>query len=131
MLEVRNLTKRYRGVVGVENVSFTLAPGEILGYVGPNGSGKSTTVKMLTGLLEPTGGEILYRGSDIQADPLPYKRRLGYVPEEPHLYTHLTGLEYLVLVGSLRGIERKPLDRKVLALLELFELHDSLSLIHI
>ena len=125
MLEVRNLTKRYRGIPAVADVSFQLRPGEILGYVGPNGSGKSTTVKMLTGLLEPSEGQILFNGHDIRHDLTRFKRRLGYVPEEPHLYTHLTGLEYLTLVGRLRGLEVRELARKAENLLALFDLADS------
>jgi ABC-2 type transport system ATP-binding protein len=125
VLEVRSLTKRYRGVRAVEDVSFTVRPGEILGYVGPNGSGKSTTVKMLTGLLEPTSGDIYFHGKPIRHDVVAYKRRLGYVPEEPHLYPHLSGLEYLTLVGRLRGIEPTVIARKANDLLELFDLRES------
>ena len=83
MLEAVHLTKIYAGIPAVESVSFTIAPGEILGYLGPNGSGKSTTVKMLTGLLQPTRGEILLDGQALAKDPVAYKLRLGYVPEEP------------------------------------------------
>jgi ABC-2 type transport system ATP-binding protein len=125
VLEVRGLTKRYRGVPAVADLNFTLAAGEILGYVGPNGSGKSTTVKMLTGLLDPSEGRILFRGRDVREDPVGFKRQIGYVPEEPHLYTHLSGLEYLTLVGRLRGIEARALDRKTAELLALFDLRDS------
>ena len=78
MLEVRHLTKRYRGIPAVSDVSFQLERGEILGYVGPNGSGKSTTVKMLTGLLEPTAGQILFAGRPIGDDLVGFKRRLGF-----------------------------------------------------
>lgn len=125
MLEVRELSKRYRGVTALDRVNFTLEPGQILGYVGPNGSGKSTTVKMLTGLLEPTAGEILFRGHDVQRDLVGYKRRLGYVPEEPHLYPHLSATEYLTLVGRLRGMESGELARKAKELLTLFDLRES------
>src|ERR1051325_11654249 len=100
MLETRNLTKRYRGIPTVEGLSFQIQPGEILGYVGPNGAGKSTTVKMIIGLLEPNEGQILFRGRSI-LDGLPdFQRRLGYVPEEPHLSPHLSGHEYLMLGGA-------------------------------
>jgi ABC-2 type transport system ATP-binding protein len=125
VLEVRHLTKCYRGIPAVADVNFQLQRGEILGYVGPNGSGKSTTVKMLTGLLEPTAGQIVFAGRPISDDLTGFKRRLGYVPEEPHLYTHLSGLEYLTLVGRLRGMQARPLAQKAEELLSLFDLSDS------
>jgi ABC-2 type transport system ATP-binding protein len=120
MLEVRNLTKRFRGIPAVENVSFTLRPGEILGYAGPNGSGKSTTIKMITGLLDPSEGAILFRGADVRRDLAGFKRCVGYIPEEPHLYAHLSGLEYLTLIGRLRGMNARVLERKAGDLLALF-----------
>ena len=125
MLEARGLTKQFGGVTVVRNVSFSIARGEILGYLGPNGSGKSTTIKMIVGLLEPTTGTIHFDGLDTAADPVAFKSRLGYVPEEPHLYTHLTSLEYLMLVGRLRGLETERIARKSRELLRLFELDDA------
>ncbi|HXK02636.1 MAG TPA: ABC transporter ATP-binding protein [Verrucomicrobiae bacterium] len=119
MLEVRQLTKLYNGIPAVDRVSFTIRPGEILGYLGPNGAGKSTTVKMLIGLLEPTSGHIEFHGQDIRRDLKAYQRRVGYVPEEPHLYPHLSGREYLQLVGRLRGMPRLTLDPKMDELLRL------------
>src|SRR3954452_14215229 len=104
MLETRALTKSFAGIPAVKNVNFQLHPGQVLGYLGPNGSGKSTTVKMITGLMEPTSGEVLYCGRGIRNHLVEYKRSLGYVPEEAHLYSHLTGLEYLELIGSLREL---------------------------
>ena len=95
MLEIQELSKAFGRTYAVDRVSFVIRPGEILGYLGPNGSGKSTTVKMLTCLLEPTSGHILYDGRDIRQDPVAFKSLLGYVPEEPHLYPYLTGREYL------------------------------------
>src|ERR1039457_2330059 len=92
MLEVRHLTKLYVRRPAVDDVSFTIRPGEILGYLGPNGSGKSTTVKMLTGLLEPSRGVIFYQGSNIRQDLIGYKKSLGYVPEEP--YPSLNGMPF-------------------------------------
>ncbi len=125
MLEIRRLTKQFSGLTVVRDVSFSLARGEILGYLGPNGSGKSTTIKMIVGLLEPTSGSIHADGRNIEEDPVAFKRRLGYVPEEPHLYTHLTALEYLRLVGRLRELESKRVAAKSEELLRLFELHDA------
>jgi ABC-2 type transport system ATP-binding protein len=125
MLEVRNLTKCYSRIPVVNDVSFTIQPGEILGYLGPNGSGKSTTVKILTGLLDPTEGEVFYKGRSIHEDMVAFKRIVGYVPEEAHLYLHLSGREYLQLVGRLRGLERGVLDEKADALLKLLGLEES------
>jgi ABC-2 type transport system ATP-binding protein len=125
VLELKELTKLYRGLPGVRNVSLKLSPGEILGYIGPNGSGKSTTIKMLTGLIDPTSGQILYHGKDATKDFAAFKRHVGYIPEEPHLYTHLSGLEYLTLVGRLRGLEARLLARKADAFLSLLDLHES------
>ncbi len=123
MLEIRNLTKRYNGIPAVNDVSFTVQPGEILGYLGPNGSGKSTTANMLAGLLEPSMGHIYWNGLDIREHGIDYKRRLGYVPEEPYIYAHLSGLEYLQLVGRLRGLGEDPLKRKAEELLRLLGLY--------
>ena len=122
MLEVRQLTKLYTGIPAVNRVSFSIKPGEILGYLGPNGAGKSTTVKMLIGLLEPTSGHIEFHGQEIRHDLKAYQRRIGYVPEEAHLYPHLSGREYLQLVGRLRGIERRTLEPKMDELLRLIGL---------
>ncbi|HEV3510580.1 MAG TPA: ABC transporter ATP-binding protein [Candidatus Sulfotelmatobacter sp.] len=123
MLEAVHLAKRYSSIPAVQDLSFTLRPGQVLGCLGPNGSGKSTTVKMLTGLLEPTRGTVLFDGRNIQEDLAGYRARLGYVPEEPNLYPYLTGWEYLELVGTLRGMGRGDLYVKIDSLLELFSLH--------
>jgi ABC-2 type transport system ATP-binding protein len=122
MLEVRGLTKRYSGIPVVQNVNFVIRPGEILGYLGPNGAGKSTTVKMLTGLIEPSEGEILFHGENVVRDMKGFQRRMGYVAEEAHLYPHLTGREYLQLAGRLRGLRRNVLDPRMDELLRLFGL---------
>jgi ABC-2 type transport system ATP-binding protein len=122
MLEARELTKSFSSIPAVKDVTFRVEPGQILGYLGPNGSGKSTTVKMLTGLMEPTRGVILFNGSTIRADLVAYKRKLGYVPEEANLYPHLTGLEYLELIGLLRGLEQGMLRRRIERFLDLFSL---------
>ena len=125
MLEVQNLSKRYRGIPAVNDVSFRIAPGEVVGYLGPNGSGKSTTVKISTGILEPSAGHVLFEGTDIQDDITKFRAALGYVPEEAHVYTHLSGLEYLQLVGRLRGIEERLLETRANRLLELLWLQSS------
>jgi len=124
MLEICNLSKRYNGIPAVQDVSFAIHPGEILGYVGPNGAGKSTTVKMIIGLLEPGDGQIRYQGRSILDDLPAFQSRIGYVPEEPHLYPHLSGREFLQLTGRLRGMSRGILESKIDEFLRLFQLWD-------
>ena len=122
MLEARSLTKSYSSVPALENVSFRTGPGEVLGYLGPNGSGKSTTVKILTGLLEPTSGSVFFNGRNIKDDLAGYKRLVGYVPEEANLYPFLSGFEYLQLVGRLRGLSETLILRRAGAMLEMFSM---------
>lgn len=123
MFEVRNLCKRYLGIPALDHVSFIARPGEVTGYLGANGSGKSTTMKLATGLIEPTSGEILFAGRPIKENPTAYRQRIGYVPEEPHLYTHLSGLEYLVMVAQLRDMDRHSANERIHGLLRLFGMH--------
>jgi len=123
MLELRHIHKRYSSIPAVHDVSFTARPGEVTGYLGANGSGKSTTMKMIVGLIAASTGEILFNGIPIQEDPIQYKMRIGYVPEEPYLYSHLTGLEYLVMVGQLRNLAARPAAECIDELLRLFGIH--------
>jgi ABC-2 type transport system ATP-binding protein len=122
MLEAKGLSKFYGSVPAVQNVTFSLEPGQILGYLGPNGSGKSTTVKVLTGLLEPSRGQVTYDGEDIHKDPVAYRKRLGYVPEDANLYPYLTGEEYLDMIGTLRSMPVSQKTARINSLLELFSL---------
>lgn len=122
MLEARRLVKQYFGISAVNDVSFVVRPGEVVGYLGPNGSGKSTTARLITGLTDPTRGSVWFEGAGIASDPIGYRRRLGYVPEEAHLYPFLSGREYLQFVGRLRALPAALLDRKIGDLLELFGL---------
>lgn len=118
MLEVQNVSKSYRGITAVQDVSFTIGPGEIVGYIGPNGAGKSTTVKIVTGMIPPTAGRVLFGGRPIQDDLTQFRSLLGYLPEEAHVYTHLSGLEYLQLVGRLREMSEGLILRRATALLD-------------
>ncbi len=129
MLEARGLTKRYGGFLALDRVDFQVRRGEILGYLGPNGSGKSTTVNCVVGLIEPSAGSLWLDGRRMSDDPIACKRRIGYVAEEPYLYTHLTATEYLTLVGRLRGLPEPTLAAKVPALLRLLMLWDSRDLV--
>src|SRR4030042_4280979 len=122
MLELRGITKKYAIFPVVKDLSFTVQPGEILGYLGPNGAGKTTTIKMLAGLLEPTEGEILLDGKNIKKDMTAYKERVGEVPEHSEIYPHLSAQEYLLMVGRLRRLPEGPLREKIENLMTLFEL---------
>ena len=115
MLELRNVHKSYSSIPAVKGVTFTARGGEITGYFGANGSGKSTTMKMITGLIKPSSGEICFRGSPIREDLLAFRQRLGYVPEEPHPYTHLSGMEYLEMVAQLRDMDCQVASECILA----------------
>jgi ABC-2 type transport system ATP-binding protein len=123
-LEAHGLTKYYSAIPAVRGVSFHLRPGGVLGLLGPNGSGKSTTVSILAGLLEPSGGNVRFNGEDVRDDLLAYKAQIGYVPEEAVLYTYLSGPEYLSLVGSLRGLSPRTIEARTDGFLSLFGLED-------
>jgi ABC-2 type transport system ATP-binding protein len=116
------LSKDFSGVRVVRDVSFTLTPGQIVGYLGPNGSGKTTTARMLAGLIEPSFGRVEYGGRDIRDDLVGFRRQLGYIPEEPYLYSFLSGREYLQLMARLRELPETLLNPKIEGFLELFGL---------
>jgi len=125
LLEARHLVKRFHGITVIDDVSFVVRPGEVVGYLGPNGSGKTTTGRLLTGLVEPSSGVVLFDGRDVSADPIAYRRRLGYVPEEPMLYPFLSAREQLRLLGRLRELPDAQIERRMNALLDLFGLSDA------
>lgn len=125
MLELKGLSKSFRGIPAVEDVSFGIAGGEIVGFLGPNGAGKSTTVKIMTGMLRPNAGRVLFEGRDIREDLVAFRRAIGYVPEEAHLYSYMSGFEYLQLVGRLRGFSEALIEIKAARLLKLLHLESS------
>jgi ABC-2 type transport system ATP-binding protein len=125
MIEVLGLTKQYPGGEGVADLTFFVAPGELFVFLGPNGAGKSTTIKMLTGLLTPTGGQAIVAGKDVIREPLPLKRVIGYMAERPFLYEKLTGREFLHFVADVYGVPRGVRDRRARELLLAFELDSS------
>lgn len=122
MLELQHLSRSYRGIPAIRDVSFQVRPGEIVGFLGPNGAGKSTTVKIITGLLRPNDGRVLFEGRDIHADLLSWRATFGYIPEEAHLYAWMSAMEYLQLVGRLRGMSEGLIEEKATALLRLLDL---------
>jgi ABC-2 type transport system ATP-binding protein len=122
MLRVTGIAKTYGGVMALKDLSFTAAPGQVIGLLGPNGSGKSTTINILTGLIPATRGHVHWNGAEIHANLLHYQARLGYVPEEPRLYAYMSAPEYLALVGGLRDSPIALLRRRIDRYLELFGL---------
>jgi ABC-2 type transport system ATP-binding protein len=122
MLELQNLYRSFRGIPAIEDVSFRVAPGEIVGFLGPNGAGKSTTVKIVTGMLRPNNGHVLFEGQDVRKDMVAFRAAFGYVPEEAYLYDYLSALEYLQLVGRLRGLGEALIETKATRLLKLLHL---------
>ena len=110
MIEVQHLTKRYGRTTAVDDVSFTVQRGEILGFLGPNGAGKTTTMRVLTGYMPPSAGKAIVAGYDVFERPIEAKRRTGYLPETPPLYPDMTVRDYLTFVAKIKGVPRK--DRK-------------------
>ena len=113
MIEVQNLTKVYGGKTAVEDVSFKIRNGRIYGLLGPNGAGKSTTMNIIAGCLSPTEGTVLINGYDVCDQPLEAKRQIGYLPEQPPLFTDMTPAEYLTFVAEAKGVSDEIIDRQV------------------
>ncbi|HZS85235.1 MAG TPA: ABC transporter ATP-binding protein [Stellaceae bacterium] len=103
MIEVRNLAKRFGPIVAVDDVSFHMQRGEVLGFLGPNGAGKSTTMKMITGFLAPSSGTAIVCGADVTADPIAVKRKIGYLPEGAPAYPDMTPIAFLDFIARIRG----------------------------
>ena len=113
MIEVQGLTKRYGRTTAVEDLNFTVVKGEILGFLGPNGAGKTTTMRVLTGYLPPTLGKVTVAGYDVLAEPLEVKRRVGYLPETPPLYSDMRVQEMLGFAGRIKGVPRRQLKQRI------------------
>lgn len=107
MIEVKNLSKTYSSKTAVDDISFTVAAGEVVGLLGPNGAGKTTTMNMITGFTAPTSGTAELCGTDIWKEPVAAKKKLGYLPEQPPVYPEMTVGEYLQFVAELKGADKK------------------------
>ncbi len=121
---IENLTKRYGDLTALDNVSIKISSSQVFGLLGPNGAGKSTLLKTLVGILKPTSGTISVKGYDIVKDPEMAKRILGYLPENPSLYTGLTTQEFLEFVGKIRGVGDDRLGREISDALKSFSLEE-------
>ena len=124
VLEATHLTRTFGDFVAVDDATFNLQPGEIVGFLGPNGAGKTTTIKMLTGLLGPSSGAARVAGYDIVAQPLEAKARIGYVPDTPNLYGKLKASEYLRFVGQLYKVPPAQVEERMRPMLDMFDLTD-------
>lgn len=124
MIEVKNVTKKYGNFKAVDNISFKINEGEIVGLLGPNGAGKSTTMNMITGYIEPTEGEININGYDISKKPRKAKSQIGYMPEGVPLYSDLTVKEFVTYMAELKGVDRKTRKEKVEKIIEQTGLKD-------
>ena len=118
MIEVQHLTKTYGSVTAVDDISFRVEPGEIVGLLGPNGAGKTTTMRVLTGYIPATEGKALIAGFDVFEQPIDAKQRTGYLPETPPLYPEMTVREYLTFVARIKGVSRVDRERRVEASME-------------
>ena len=124
MIEVQHLTKRYGRVTAVDDVSFRVERGEILGFLGPNGAGKTTTIRILAGLSLPTSGVVTIDGADVTTNAVHTKSITGYVPDRPYLYEKLTGRELLQFVANLYGREWRDCEARALEMLRYFDIAD-------
>jgi len=122
MISLQQLTKRFGGQTAVDSISFEIPAGQIVGFLGPNGAGKSTTLKMLTGMLEPTSGTASICGFDLQRDTIEVKRRVGFVPESGAVFESLTGLEYLEMVAALYSIPEDAARARIRQFIAFFDL---------
>ncbi|VAX19711.1 Gliding motility-associated ABC transporter ATP-binding protein GldA [hydrothermal vent metagenome] len=124
MFQVENLTKRYGEITAVDNISFTIEPGEICGFLGPNGAGKTSTMRVLTGFMPPTEGRVTVAGFDVFKDPMEVKKRVGYLPETTPLYTDMRVAEYLDFVAEVKGLRGNAKIRKVADIMEVTRVTD-------
>ena len=113
MIEVQGLTKRYGRTVAVDDLTFSVRKGEILGFLGPNGAGKTTTMRVLTGFIPPTVGKVTVAGFDVMKEPLEVKKRIGYLPETPPLYTDMRVHEMLMFAGRIKGVPSNELKQRI------------------
>jgi ABC-2 type transport system ATP-binding protein len=122
MIKLINLTKQYGKLTAVKGINLEVAGGQVFGFLGPNGAGKTTTIKMMAGLLQPTGGSAHIGGYDVQQEPLKAKSISGFIPDRPYLYEKLTATEFMHFVAKLYRMENQ--DRRTAQLLDLFGLND-------
>ena len=119
MIQVENLTKKYGDHLAVDNISFAVEKGEILGFLGPNGAGKSTVMNIITGYISATDGSVKVDGYDILEEPEKVKSRIGYLPELPPLYGDMTVIEYLNFVSDIKGVGKEERQEDIKQVMEM------------
>ncbi len=122
MIRLLHLTKRFGRLTAVNDLSLDIPRGEIFGFLGPNGAGKTTTIKMMAGILQPTGGTVIIDGKNLAEDPVGAKQVTGFIPDRGFLYEKLSGIEFLRFVGSLYGMDDRRSEARIRELLSLFEM---------
>lgn len=128
MIRIKNVTKIYNNNVrAVDNLNLTVNDGEIVGFIGPNGAGKTTALKMLTGILEPTTGEIYINKYNIEEEPLKAKQEIGYISDNPDMFLRLKGIEFLNLIADIYKVDTKTRQKRIKDLAKTFELEDALN----
>ncbi len=128
MLEIKNVTKTFNSLKAVDDLSFRVNDGEIVGFVGPNGAGKTTTMKILTGILQPDSGEININGTDMQKNPLPAKETIGYIADSPDMFLRLKGIEFLNFISDIYKVPTDVRRERITNFATRFGLLDALDL---
>ncbi len=118
MIKIENLVKKYQSLLAVDGLNLEIPKGQLFGFLGPNGAGKTTTIKLLMGLLKPTGGSISIGGVNIHEDPVRAKAMVGYIPDRPYIYNKLTGMEYLEFIADLYSMEKQLVRSRAMKFLE-------------
>jgi ABC-2 type transport system ATP-binding protein len=124
LIKAENLTKRYGRHLAVDNISFSIEKGEVIGFLGPNGAGKSTAMNMMCGCLAPTEGKITINGIDIMDEPEETRKYVGYLPEQPPLYLEMTVVEYLKFVGELKSVSKQQIKKDIARIVNLVKIDD-------
>lgn len=124
VIKIESLVKKYQNLLAVDGLNLEIPKGQLFGFLGPNGAGKTTTIKLLMGLLKPSGGRISIGGVDIHEDPVRAKAMVGYIPDRPYIYNKLTGMEYLEFIADLYSMEKQLVRSRARKFLEFFDLND-------
>lgn len=127
MIEIKHLTKKYGDKIAVEDLNINVPDGKIIGFIGSNGAGKTTTIKMMTGILSPTEGDVFFNGNSITKDPYHAKLQFGFVPDSPDMFLRLKGIDFLNFIGDIYHVEEETKMKRIIQLSKEFKILDSLN----